>query len=215
MLLAAGEAGAAEIGSIFDVTNPRVLDWLGKRTVQFSRFEVEGIGKRIAEELKLGYQLGESIPQITARIQNVFNMAESRATTIARTEMVGSSNQGALEAYKQSGVVRQKQWLAAQDERTRDTHAAAHGQIVDLYDDFQVGADRMQAPGQGSLPEEIINCRCAIAPIQAESRCVKCNKLLGYGLKGGAIQCQRCKTINRFGLDLSAGNTRSETLKTS
>jgi len=34
---------------------------------------------------------------------------------------------GALEAYKQSGVVQEKEWLAALDERTRDTHIEANG----------------------------------------------------------------------------------------
>jgi hypothetical protein len=39
-----------------------------------------------------------------------------------------------------------------------------HGQIRALSEQFQVGGDSMDGPGQGSDPAENINCRCVVIP---------------------------------------------------
>jgi len=54
-------------------------------------------------------------------------------------------------------VVKGKVWLAALDDRTRETHVQAHGQERALDEDFEVGAGSGPAPGQIGLPEEIAN----------------------------------------------------------
>jgi SPP1 gp7 family putative phage head morphogenesis protein len=150
---------------MFSMSNPRVLEYLGIRTAKFGIYVTETISKDITAQLKLAYDAGESIPQIAARIENVFDAAENRATMIARTEMVACSNEGALESYRQSGVVQQKQWLAALDERTRESHMMANGDIVDLEDDFKVGYSSGPCPGSIGDPAEDCNCRCSVAPV--------------------------------------------------
>jgi HK97 family phage portal protein len=165
MLQLSGEAAAAEFEGSFSVMNPRVLDWLGKRTEKFGKGVTDTIARDITRELQEAYNNSETIAQVKERIQHVFDVADARATTIARTEMVGASNQGALEGYKQSGVVEQVEWLASFDEVTRETHAMASGQVVNLGENFKVGADEMPAPGQGSDPAENCNCRCTILPV--------------------------------------------------
>lgn len=165
MLQLSGEAAAAELGTSFSVLNPRVLDWLGKRTGRFGAGVTDTIARDITRELQEAYNNSETIAQVKERIQHVFDVADTRATTIARTEMVGASNQGALEGYKQSGVVEQVEWLAAMDERTRETHAMASGQVVPIGENFKVGGDEMPAPGQGADPAENCNCRCTLLPV--------------------------------------------------
>jgi uncharacterized protein with gpF-like domain len=59
-------------------------------------------------------------------------------------------------------VVKGKSWLSTLDSRTRDTHAAAHGQTVGLEDDFRVGDASGPAPGQMGLASEDIQCRCTL-----------------------------------------------------
>ena len=68
-------------------------------------------------------------------------MTERRSSseTIARTEVIGALNGGSLEGWRQSGVVVGKSWLAALDDLVRDTHRAAHGQVVGIDDNFSVG----------------------------------------------------------------------------
>jgi hypothetical protein len=61
-----------------------------------------------------------------------------------------------------------KEWNAVMDNRTRDAHAAAHGQIVSFGDSFDVGGERLMFPGDMSLGATIrntINCRCTLVPI--------------------------------------------------
>jgi len=108
--------------------------------------------KRIEENVYAGYS----------------DLTEYELERIARTEVIGAANEGALESYKQSGVVSKKGWLVQHDDRARDTHIEAdikYSDGIPIDDDFEVGGDSMQAPGQGSDPSENINCRCSIIPI--------------------------------------------------
>ena len=86
----------------------------------------------------------------------------SRAFTIARTEVLGASNGGALLSWEQSNVVDSKTWIASLDQATRESHVYAHGQTVGLKDDFVLDGGRGPAPGQIGVAEEDIQCRCTM-----------------------------------------------------
>jgi uncharacterized protein with gpF-like domain len=62
-----------------------------------------------------------------------------------------------------------KEWVSAQDERTRTSppdefdHIEADGQVVDMNEAFTVGGEQMMFPGDpGGSAGNIINCRCAV-----------------------------------------------------
>ena len=100
------------VGIDFDVSNPRVQEFISKNADKFSfatnQFTIDSLRK----ELIAGVNLGESIPELTKRVNKVFGFAEKyRATRIARTEILKSANMGAEFAYIQSGVVKGKEWL--------------------------------------------------------------------------------------------------------
>ena len=62
--------------------------------------------------------------------------------------------------HEQAGMTH-KEWVSAQDDRVRDTHAEADGQIVGTEEPFQVSGIEMMHPcAVGAPPEEVINCRC-------------------------------------------------------
>lgn len=85
---------------------------------------------------------------------------QHQATRIARTETTGAYNAGSLNAYFEEGAGA-KMWIATWDDRTRETHAAAHGQCVPVGEQFTVGFSRLTFPGDPvGPPEEVINCRC-------------------------------------------------------
>lgn len=85
-----------------------------------------------------------------------------RSALIARTETHGAANFGATSAAKETGLPLRKEWIAAEDDRTRPDHAAADGQIVGVDDAFDVGGASLMYPGDPSAPvEQIANCRCA------------------------------------------------------
>lgn len=139
--------------------------WILQRSLTLAKAinstTMDAIRKALAE----GFSAGESIQQLSKRIEGYFEgNAKARATMVSRTETIAASNAGAVDRYKKEGV-KQKEWFAAMDERTRDTHLAANGQIVGIDEYFKVGSDYMQAPGQGSDPSENIFCRCVVLPV--------------------------------------------------
>lgn len=84
-----------------------------------------------------------------------------RANVIARTESHNAAQAASHEASGSLGIALRKQWVAAADERTRETHIEANGQLRDHDAPFLVGGYEAQYPGDASLPaHEIINCRC-------------------------------------------------------
>jgi SPP1 gp7 family putative phage head morphogenesis protein len=109
---------------------------------------------------------GLSIPEMTRHIQGYFDVnARSRAETIARTQVIGANNYADVETYKANGVDK-KEWLATGDERTRDSHAAADGQVVGVNEPFIVGGASLQYPGDpDGPPEEVVSCRCTELPV--------------------------------------------------
>lgn len=145
-----------------DLLDEHALEWIATRSLLLAKSINATTLEVLRKELQLGFSAGESIQQLTKRIEGYFTgNAKYRAEMTSRTEVIAASNEGALYRYEQAGVEK-KQWLSARDERTRETHLAADGQIVGIHEDFVVGGDRMQTPGQGSDPSENINCRCTI-----------------------------------------------------
>jgi uncharacterized protein with gpF-like domain len=89
-----------------------------------------------------------------------------RSNLIARTETHGAANYGANGAAKETGLTIRKEWVSAADERTREDHAAADGQIVGIDEMFDVGGESLMYPGDPSgSGGNIINCRCAVSHI--------------------------------------------------
>lgn len=126
----------------------------------------------VAGQVAQGAALGEGIPKIRDRVDNVLSTTTSprwqnRATVIARTETLGALNAGRLDAMRaeaeEFGEALDKIWLATEDSRTRPTHAAADLQRVPLDAPFVVGGFSLQFPGDPSGPaQEVIQCRCTM-----------------------------------------------------
>jgi len=114
-------------------------------------------------ELLDGFQRGESIPKLAARVRGAANISQRRATALARTEVVSASNAGSFASAQSSELDMTKQWLATEDERTRPTHRTADGQSRPLNEPFTVGVASLMYPGDPTGPaEETNNCRCTI-----------------------------------------------------
>jgi hypothetical protein len=113
---------------------------------------------------------GKSIPETVRLIQSDFNfMAQYRAERIARTEIIGASNRGAMEAAQATGLTLKKIWISTRDDRTREGHLVMDGVEADMDGSFNVpseegGWDSMDSPGDLNAPVgQIVQCRCTIA----------------------------------------------------
>jgi hypothetical protein len=115
---------------------------------------------------------GLSVQATAAKVDKVLSVTDSerwpnRARVIAQTELLRASNIGTLaagfEMQNRAGTPMVKEWVAADDERTRIEHREADGQQRLLGDPFNVGGYPMMAPGDVLAPPElVINCRCSM-----------------------------------------------------
>lgn len=133
------------IAGITDETKQQILSVLDKAVR-----EGWGINK-IAEELKS--------PELLLY----------RARRIARTELNIASHTGRKAAEETSDFETEKEWIAANDHRTRSSHRQIDGEVIDSESRFQVqrasgGVDMMEGPGDPNASiENLINCRCSLA----------------------------------------------------
>jgi hypothetical protein len=104
---------------------------------------------------------------IAERLEEVSQeRARTRSQMIAQTETQIVSEQVKLteaEVLEEEGEVSdvRKQWITMDDPSVRPAHAAANGQLVDVEDDFVVGGERLNMPGDpAGSAGNVINCRC-------------------------------------------------------
>lgn len=89
---------------------------------------------------------------------------ESRAYTIARTELGTAANtghqRGAQQVADDYDLILDKVWASSLDDRVRDSHAAIHGETVPMDALFSNG---LEYPGDpNGSAEEVVNCRCTV-----------------------------------------------------
>ena len=122
--------------------------------------------KKINAETLQGILQGESMDKIAKRIMNVQEMNKTQAIRSARTIVTGAENKGRQDSYARAeadGIILAKEWISTNDSRTRHSHAALDGAIVDQDKKFDNG---LMYPGDPSgRPEEVWNCRCTVAAV--------------------------------------------------
>ena len=162
----AGAAAYTEIGfqAAFNVTNPQAANYLDKKVFQFAKSVNETTESALRRTLAQGFDKGEGIREISQRVADVFEIAKgSRTNTIARTEIVGASNNGTYNGYIESGLVKTKVWIDSRDARVRTTphNHALDGEEVEFDKRFSNGL--LHPHGPGGAAGNVINCRCTIA----------------------------------------------------
>lgn len=148
-----------------------VADWL-RRARNFIALEsskaitsiTSTTRNQVRRVLKESLVAGQGIEETARNLRSqVTAFSSKRAVTISRTELIGSANAGALAGALTTGLALDKVWLSTSDGRTRDTHAEANGQRVDVNATFTVGGDSARYPGDPQLSAaERIRCRCAV-----------------------------------------------------
>ncbi len=150
----------------FQVNEPLVRQFIEGRAQRFAVEVNETTWEQLRTSIGEGIAAGEGLTDMMARVDTVMgDRINSSAEIIARTEVGGAMNGGKRLAWKQSGVVTGKRWIAELDDRVRDSHSDAHGQVVGIDDDFEVGAASGPGPGEMGDPDEDINCRCTMTGV--------------------------------------------------
>ena len=163
----------------FDPLNSRVLTALSKHRNTRLRSVNSRAKKRLRRTLAAGLEEGEGAAALRKRLQSEFkNMEASTATMIARTESIWAFNEGAVQAYLQSGLVSKKVWVSSDDDRSCDFCPTLDGQTVEVDSDFFGMGDTLSVTAQNGAEKELSfeyeeighpplhpMCRCAIAPV--------------------------------------------------
>ena len=122
--------------------------------------------KKVNAEVLQGILQGESIPDIAKRLSNVTEMNKTAAIRNARTTVTSAENKGRQDSYARveaDGIVLERTWIATNDSRTRHSHAVLDGETRPIDTPFSNG---LMYPGDpNGKPEEVWNCRCALAAV--------------------------------------------------
>ncbi len=180
ILIILGDRGAEAMRTIgvtdvvFDVQNPEVQKWLSSYTPKFSVKLEEVNVLKLRSELIEGINAGEGIPELIKRVNLTYdNWNKVRSETIARSETMRASNRANLVAYRQSGIVKKKTWMAEPD--ACNWCAPLDGKVVDLETSFFDIGDEYTVKVDGKdqtmrLDYETVEtpplhprCRCAIS----------------------------------------------------
>lgn len=109
--------------------------------------------ERMRTVLMAGIKKGESISSMIRKLTSNTNVNSLEAERIVRTEIIKASNQGAISAYEDSGMVKEVEWLTAEDERICP--------VCNSLDRKKMSFNEARNLIEGIHP----NCRCTIIPV--------------------------------------------------
>ena len=129
--------------------------------------------EQITKQTTAAILQGISIDKLAEKIMGaIMSMEYSAAVRAARTAVTNAQNAGrqdTMEEVKAMGVKVKKEWIATLDSRTRESHAEADGQIVDIHLPFIVGGEMLMYPADANgSPAETYNCRCCTRQVFPE-----------------------------------------------
>lgn len=116
-----------------------------------------------------GVLQGESIPNLTRRLEKVTGGEHAAAIRNARTMATGVQNAGRMDAYKRAegmGIQVKKKWLATLDSRTRHWHRDLDGVTLPVDKPFENDFGKIMFPGDATADgANIYNCRCTLLTV--------------------------------------------------
>ena len=91
------------------------LEWIKLRSLTLAKSINKTTLEALRNELALGFETGESIQQLTKRIEGYFTEnAKYRAERVVRSEVIAAYNEGHLHRYELEGVEK-SEFFAAPD----------------------------------------------------------------------------------------------------
>lgn len=120
--------------------------------------------QQIQSVMTQGILQGESIPNLTKRLERVTGGNHKAAIRNARTMTTGIGAAGRLDAFNRAssmGIKNKKVWIANLDGRTRHWHRDLDGVSIPNDQAFVNDYGEIMYPGDpGADPANIYNCRC-------------------------------------------------------
>ncbi|WP_334196000.1 phage minor head protein [Muricomes intestini] len=146
-------------------TDSKISKPLYKRLGEDTNYLKKSIRAELSRGIANGSSWNEMAGHIANGMNNPFKRSINNAIRIARTEGHRIQNEATMDCQqkaKDKGADVVKQWDSTMDGRTRPWHVKADGQIRELDEPFEVGGEKMGAPGVGGSAMNVCNCRCAL-----------------------------------------------------
>jgi len=173
-----GLTAAETVAARYGMTVPdgsKILAWIRAHETKQSTLVNNTTADEISQILADARANGQSIPEMVKATKQYFDGIAYRAERVARTNVIAVNNSAAQDTYVENGV-KQHEWLATHDERTRGEsnghpndefdHMAADGEVVDITAPFMSTGGPLMYPGDpDGDPANTINCRCSILPV--------------------------------------------------
>ena len=161
------EGGTLGLDQVLSTITDKQLEQVNTRAVSYAEERAgelitgleESTRDMVRSSIADALEEGWSATEIEDALKESYAFSDSRAETIARTEMAYADVQGNLEGWKASGVVDSKQWIVAQAEECDECDALA---------DVIVGLDEDFPNDGGDGPPIHPNCRCDVIPVMKE-----------------------------------------------
>lgn len=127
--------------------------------------DINKLDKTIANEITQAIATGDGYLSVAYRMNKQMKTGYYNSVRIARTEGHRIQNESSYDCMvkaKENGADIVKQWDATLDSHTRPDHVELDGQIRELDEPFTVNGFEAMYPAGFGVPEEDINCRCAL-----------------------------------------------------
>ena len=158
--------------------SPRVLTAMEERRGKLVDLNAETV-KKVRSEVSTGIEAGEGSTELGKRLTEHFDvhLKRHRSVLIALTETSWAYNEGTMQAYAESHVVKGKEWLTAADDRLCEFCSPMNGEILDVEGAYWSKGDSVIGEAGGTLTasyEDIRHpplhprCRCTLIPVLKE-----------------------------------------------
>jgi SPP1 gp7 family putative phage head morphogenesis protein len=148
--------GGDKVPSIVNQVNERSVEWAQQRAAELVTQIEENTREMLQATVVAAIQEGWGADRLGDEIAESAAFSDYRAEMIGRTEVISANNQGALAAYRDSGVAMGKSWLTAQDDLVSEECEGNEADgVIGLDEDFSSG---------DAAPPLHPNCRCVLLP---------------------------------------------------
>lgn len=141
-----------------------VIEYMSENIFVASESTLERVTQEIYDIIREHYaDEGEGSRAVAEAVRESFNeLAQYEAERIARTEVAKAQGHSTWKRLVNNEAVEYFQWLATDDDRTRESHLELNGEIT-YADGSGVFSNGLRFPGDtdGDI-EEWINCRCTL-----------------------------------------------------
>ncbi len=129
-------------------------------------YNLDALKISVVQEISRGIAQELSYEEIARNLKNITNVDYNKSLRIAKTEGHRIQQEATYDAQKraiQKGADVVKQWDSTLDGKTRPTHRALDGQIVEVDEYFKSESGyKALYPGGFNVASEDCNCRCCL-----------------------------------------------------